>query len=228
VPGSLEEQVDLDDWNVFRRLDRLADHWWWRPGWHPTRRYLTWFILFDDDPGLRVHVARMQAELADLDYLDPVPPDGLHMTIQGVAFADELTPDQVAALGAEADRRCADLAPFTLTIGPANGFEAGTFLRSTPWQPVAELRRRLREAVAAVLGEGRIPEGEPAEFKPHISLTYCHAAAPAADLIGRVARLRGFPHTTTAIAGVDLVEQRREHHVYRWDVRHHVDLTGAP
>jgi 2'-5' RNA ligase len=226
VPDSVEEQVDLEDWDIFRRLARLADHWWWRPGWHPERHYLTWFILFDGDPELHAHIARMQAELADLDYLDPVPADGLHMTIQGVAFADELTPDQVATLTAEAARRCAELPPFTLTVGPANGFDAGTFLRATPWHPVAELRRRLREAVAAVLGEDRVPDGEPAVFKPHISLAYCHAAVPAADLIDRVTRLRELPHAMTTITGVDLVEQRREQHTYRWDVRHHVELTG--
>jgi 2'-5' RNA ligase len=226
VPIRAEERVDLDDWDVFRRLDRLADHWWWRPGWHPDRRYLTWYVVFDD-PGLRAHVAGMQSALADLDYLDPVPADGLHMTVQGVAFADELPHQQVAALGARADRRCADMAPFTLTIGPPNGYEGGTFLRATPWRPVAELRRRLREAIAAVLGDDRVSD-EPELFKPHVSLTYCHASVPAADLIDRLTRLRERPHTTVTVTGVDLVELRREGHVYRWDVRHRVEFTGAP
>jgi 2'-5' RNA ligase len=225
VPISDEEQVDLEDWNSFRNLDRLANHWWWRPSWPPDRRYLTWYVVFDD-PGLRTQVARMQAELADLDYLDPVPPDGLHLSVQGVAFTDEIPAWRVDALAAQADRWCADLAPFTLTIGPANGYAAGTFLRATPWHPVADLRRRLRQAVALTLGEDQIPD-EPARFRPHVSLTYCHAAVPAADLAGRVARLRELPHTTVAVAGVDLVELRHEHRAYRWDVRHHVDLTGT-
>jgi 2'-5' RNA ligase len=168
----------------------------------------------------------MQAEFADLGCLDPVHPDGLHMTVQGVAFADELTAGQVADIGAHADRECAGRAPFTLTIGPVNGYEGGAFLRAAPWRPVVDLRRRLRTAVAAVFGDDRVPD-EPARFKPHVSLAYCHAAVPAADLVARLARLRERPRTTVEVTGVDLVELRREQHVYRWDVRHHVDLTGA-
>lgn len=224
MPYAVEQQTDAQDWEAFRRLDRLADHWWWRPGWHPDRHYLTWYILFDQ-PDLAAYAACFQHALADLDYLDPVPPDGLHMTLQGVAFADEVPAGQVAAIGDQARARCADLAPFTLTIGPVNGHPGGTFLRATPWQPLADMRQRLREAIATVCGPHAVPD-EPARFKPHISLTYCHAEVSAQDLVRRVAHLRNIPPITIRVSSVDLVELHRDGHAYRWSVQEHLDLIA--
>ncbi len=134
VTLSTEQRVDLEDWDAFRRLDRMSDHWWWRPGWRPDRYYLTWYVVFDDQ-ALRDYVTGFQQAIADLVYLDPVPADGIHMTVQGVAFADELTADTVAAIAQEATDRCSDLEPFTLTVGPIGAYSGGTFVRAAPWQP---------------------------------------------------------------------------------------------
>ena len=219
-----EQQVDAEDWESFRRTERMADHWWWRPGWRPDRHYLTWYLVFHDQ-ALSDYVGGFQRALADLDYLDPVPVDGLHLTVQGVAFADEMPADQVAALGKAADEACADVEPFTLTVGPIAAYTGGTFLRTAPWQPVASLRERLRSAVGQILGPDAVPD-EPARFKPHISVTYCNADPPAAEVIRRLAELRQRSPISLPVASVDLLELRREDHAYRWDIRHHIDFTG--
>lgn len=224
MPLTPEQQADTDDWNTFRHTERMADHWWWRPGWRPGRHYLTWYLVFHEQT-LTDHVASFQLELADLDYLDPVPVDGLHMTVQGVAFADEMPPDQVTALGKAADEQCADLEPFTLTVGPIAAYPGGTFLRAAPWAPVAELRERLRTAIGTVLGPDQV-SNEPARFKPHISVTYCNGTPPAAEVIGRLTELRQCPPISLSVASVDLLELRRDGHTYRWDIRHHIDLTA--
>lgn len=43
--STVEHVTDIEDWKAFRQLRRLADHWYWRPGWRPDRRYMTWYLL---------------------------------------------------------------------------------------------------------------------------------------------------------------------------------------
>jgi 2'-5' RNA ligase len=211
--ANIERQVDEEDWASFQHVERLTDHWS-RHDWPPDRHFVTWYVLFDD-PRLVDFVASFQRQLADLTYLDPVPPDALHMTIQGVAYADELGDQQIQAIADRARCRCEGLTGFELHLGPLSGFQAGTFLRAGPWAPVEELRQRLRAAITDVLGPDVLPAKEP-RFKPHISVTYCHADPPADELTDRVSRLRSAEQISTGIHAVDLLDLYRQGRTYRW------------
>lgn len=217
-----EERVDAEDWERFQQVQRLADHWV-RDDWPPERRYLTWYVVFDD-PTLRDLVSRYQRHLADLRYLDPIPPDGLHMTIQGVAYLDEVEDDQVSSIARGAGAACADLGPFDLRIGPIGGHRGGAFLRAAPWQPVVALRDKLRQTTLDVLGSRQLAEPS-AGFKPHISVTYCHSDPPARPLIDHLARLRDNPeYISVTVTNVSLLEVWRERRTYRWTERHRIEL----
>jgi 2'-5' RNA ligase len=220
--SSHEDEIDRRDWETFRQVDTLTDHWWWRPGWRPDRQYYTWFILFESDARLIDLVDECQRSLK-LPYLDLIPPDGLHMTVQGVAFADEVSDAEVAELGARARVACANLASFTLTVGPLAGYSGGVFLRAAPWAPLRHLRARLRNAIATVLGDDRVPD-EPSRFQPHISVGYCHAAVPAGELVEKVRHLRTLPTIEVTVDSIHLIEQRRDGHAYKWDVAEAVHL----
>ncbi len=221
---SVEQRVDEEDWRRFRGIQRLGDHWV-REDWPFSRRYTTWYVVFRD-PAVQAYAARLQRELADLEYLDPIPSDGLHMTIQGVAYRDQLDDDQITAIVRRATERCADLAPFDLSLGPISGFRAGTFVRAAPWAPVKRLRERLRAAIADVLGAGALPpEGSP--FKPHMSITYCHADAPAAPLIKRLAGLRSPERVTATVRSVELLDVYRQNLAYHWTTIASVPLRAA-
>ena len=225
VNGSTEERVDVEDWARFRQVDRLADHWD-RHDWPPERRYLSWYIVFDS-PSLADYVKSYQAPLADLDYLDPIPPDGLHMTVQGIAYVDELSQEQTAEIARRAQGPCSGMAPFELRVGPIGGHRGGTFLRTAPWEPVVELRRHIQQAVREVLGPRDLAEPS-AGFKPHISVTYCHSDPPAADLISRLEELRSdWEPITVPVTAVSLLEVRRENRTYRWTERNRIPLTGT-
>lgn len=213
APG-IEQATDEADWAAFQQLDRLADHWWWRPGWHPDRHYLTWYILFEHDETVARCVAEHQRHV-DLPYLDLIPTAGLHMTVQGVGFADEITHTEAAEVADRAHQLCLDTTSFPLTIGPLAGYEGGVFLRASPWAPIANLRERLCTAISDALGTSRVPN-EPQRFKPHITVAYCHKAVPAAELIHRVWELRSLPPVEVAVRSVDLIELRREAHSYLW------------
>lgn len=211
--ATIEQQVDEEDWARFQQVERLADHWD-RHDWPPERHFITWYVLFDD-PRLRGFVAEFQRRLADLDYLDPVPPDGLHMTIQGVAYADQLDDMQIQAITDRARSHCQGLTSFELHLGPLSGFRAGTFLRATPWAPVEELRRSLREAIVDVLGPDFVPT-EARLFKPHVSVTYCHASPPADALIDRIRRIRWSEQISTHVHAVHLLDLYRQDRKYLW------------
>ncbi len=215
MPVNQEEQVDLEDWEQFLQLDMLASHWWERPGWRPGRRYLTWYITFDADSQVTSYVQEFQRALP-FPYLDPVPADGVHMTIQGVGFADEVTDADVAQIAEQAQARCADLAPVDLAIGPIAAYQGGTFLRATPWSPLTRLRDRLRQAIGTGRSDSQVP-AEPLRFKPHISVAYCNRAVPATDLAQAVRHLRSRSPLQIKVHDVDLVLLRREGHAYRWE-----------
>jgi 2'-5' RNA ligase len=224
VTPSREQRTDEQDWANFQALDRLTDHWWWRPGWRPTRRYLTWYLVFDADSPAVTLAQQLQAEL-DLPYLDPVPCDGFHLTVQGVGFADEVGDEQVRALGDQAEVLCRGLPPIRMTVGPLAGYSGGVFLRVSPWEPLEELRRRLRIAVSATLGEDAVPH-ERRTFKPHVSVAYCNAYVPAQTLIERVRRLREREPVTDTVKSADLLRVRRDGHVYRWDIERFISFNA--
>jgi hypothetical protein len=102
---------------------RMRSHWWWRPGWRPGRRQYAWHLTFGDQtvsPGqadLRQVMGGYQARLAEPPGLDPVPAEWLHLTVQGIGFADEIDTAEVDRIVAAARRRCAALAPVRVTLG---------------------------------------------------------------------------------------------------------------
>jgi hypothetical protein len=57
-------------------VERMRDHWWWRPGWRIGRSFYTWHITFGDQPAID--------QLADgyapaLDGLPTLGPDSAAM-----------------------------------------------------------------------------------------------------------------------------------------------------
>src|SRR5690348_7434574 len=68
----------------------LRNHWWWRPGWTTGRHYYACHLTLDDQPQLRQLVARYQQAIEDRPGLDLIPPEWLHITMQGIGFTDEI------------------------------------------------------------------------------------------------------------------------------------------
>ncbi len=97
--------------------DRMADHWWWRPGCRPGRRQYIWHILFADHPGVRRVVRDLQARIADLPGLDLVPEPWLHMTTHIVGFADEITEIEAKEIAATAAVRLRNVSAAKVAFG---------------------------------------------------------------------------------------------------------------
>jgi 2'-5' RNA ligase len=209
-------------WTAYHHLPTLTDHWYWRPGWRPDRQFYTWHLTFEHQPDLHHLVTDLQDRLA-LPGLDLVPLDGLHLTMQGVGFVDEVPDSDIQLIVAEARRRCADLAPLRLSLGPVDPDAEGIGLLVTPWQPVEQLRDCIRAAISAVCAH--VPE--PADgFRPHVTIAYSGEPTSTAPIRERLAELRSLPAATATIRTASVIALRREHRVYRWSPVSALTLGG--
>jgi 2'-5' RNA ligase len=207
-----------DDWQRFQAVATMVNHWD-RPGWSAGQQAYYWYLTFDD-PEL-VQLAKTCQAALKAPYLDPVPLDGLHLTLPRVGWTDDVTEGQLSQLVTEAERVCRGLGPITLTIGPLSGSPGAVRFSVSPWQPVVSLNNRLRSVTEATL---RRMEREP-EFRPHIGIAYCNSPVQASRLLADVARLRDLPTVEVTVEEVELVRVRREAQTYVWTTGARIPLN---
>jgi 2'-5' RNA ligase len=195
-------------------VQTMRDHWWWRPGWRVGRSFYTWHVTFDDQPAVRRLAANYSRVLDDLPTLDPIPTRWLHLTMQGIGFTDEVDRPDVDAIADATRDRCAALAPFTITLGPARVDPEALMLPVHPAEPVTRLRTEIRAAIADVWGPDKVPEHADS-FRPHVSLAYSNAAGPAEPIIQRLAARSVTPAEIT-VHRAALIDLNRDHHAYEW------------
>ncbi|MEU7229957.1 2'-5' RNA ligase family protein [Streptomyces chrestomyceticus] len=190
----------------------MADHWWWRPGWQPGTRFLTFHFTFQNAPEVHRLAAAYRTALADVAGLDLVPDRWLHLTTQGLGFADTVPDDEVRAVLAAAATRLAALPPFDLTLHRPETTPEAIRWEATPTDPPAAVRTALRDAIRTVRGTVDEPDG----FTPHISIAYSNTTGPAGPVQAALDTVDASP-ATTHIDHVDLVRLNRDRHMYEWD-----------
>ncbi|WP_250282198.1 MULTISPECIES: 2'-5' RNA ligase family protein [unclassified Frankia] len=174
---------------------------------------LPFHITFDGASDV-VDLADRYQQALTLPTLDLVPAEGLHLTMQGVGFADEGTPGDLNGIITAACTRCRQLDPFDLTLGPADADPEAVMLQTAPWQPVEELRATVRAAIADVWGPERVPETADG-FTPHVSVAYSGADTSAEPLRQRLFAVEPMSVTTT-VRAIQLIDLNRDERVYRW------------
>lgn len=143
------------------------------PWWPPGREDLHWHLL--PEPHLTTELTRHYQDLIYRPGLAPVAPRWCHVTVQDIAPATGLTPDDLDRIVAQVRRACAVTAPAQLTLGPP---EIGRYGLGCPVTPVSEARRLWELTVAAsrkITGDRFATR--PAAYHPHLSLAYGVAAA---------------------------------------------------
>ncbi|MFG1779038.1 2'-5' RNA ligase family protein [Micromonospora sp. NPDC049051] len=209
-------------WTAYQDLPKLIEHWYWRPGWRADRRFYTWHLTFEHQPELHRLVTGLQRQLV-LPGLDLVPLDGLHLTMQGLGFTDEVSAPDLNAIVAEVRRRCAGLAPLELSLGPADPDAEGIGLLVQPWDRVEHLRATIRDAIGTVWPAVPEPAGG---FRPHVTIAYSGSRAPTDPIRARLAELRNQPPARVTVSEVTLIALRRENRTYRWTTAATVSLAG--
>ncbi|GAA4206433.1 2'-5' RNA ligase family protein [Microbispora amethystogenes] len=194
--------------------ERTRSHWWWRPGWRQGRSSYTWHFLVGDHPGLREFAARLRPYLDEAGVYDPIPFQWLHMTLQDVGFTDEVSDEDLTAISTAVAERVASLPPISVELGPAVVGTEGVYLPVRPAEPVAAVRRGIRESIARVRGNDHVP-GTGDGFHPHVGLAYANSSgtplAPIREALSRHAEI--VPITLTRVSLIDL---NRDEGMYEW------------
>ena len=196
--------------------DHMRDHWWWRPGWHVGRSMYTWHVTFDDQPQLHDLVAAYQSALSPLPGLDLIPERWLHLTMQGIGFADEVSEREIADIADVAQKRLANQRPVFLTAGPASVDPEAIMFEVTPADALSPIRSAIRAAISDTRGAAKVPESE--EWTPHISLAYSNSNDVAAPYVAAVDSVSKPPATLT-VSRVHLIELNRDARLYQWTTK---------
>ncbi|WPW26329.1 2'-5' RNA ligase family protein [Streptomyces atratus] len=215
-PGLLVDH----DWHAFTVVKQMTNHWE-RPGWGKGRRAYYWMLTFPEALHLLDRTRHCQNELAHLS-MDPVPADGLHVTLTRVGSTDRVSNQQLRLLAELAEQLPEE--SFRIAAHPLAGSRGAVRFTLTPWSPLV----RLHAALCAIGHQTGVPGGKPtAAFRPHLGIQYNNRERPAAPVIESVARLRTLAPVSLEINRVDLVELWRttsSSPAYRWRVVRSVAL----
>lgn len=206
-------------------FEQTRSHWWWRPGWGPQTRYLTFHLTFGAEPALAEASGAVEGVLTSLDNMAPVPVTGLHLTMTGVGHAADVSDETVAALAVrvldDAAARADGAAPLVLDT-LFLGMEAIMLTGSCPdW--LAALKREQERAVEDLLGA----PGEWSTFQPHVSLAYFSGEVDEDALVAGLDGV-GLDDVVVTRPTLSLLELRREDHLYTWRSlgERVIELTG--
>lgn len=194
--------------------EMTCDHWWWRPGWRLGRSFYTWHITFSRNPEVCGLVGHYASAIQKFQTLDPVSPDGLHLTIQGIGFTDEVSRSGVDQIVAATATSCSKLAPFRARIGPAEVDTETVHMPVNPATSIIDLRIALREGIGDVWGTDNVPESMEG-FRPHVTLAYSNGVAAIRE-IGSAIRTCDLAAAETLVSTVSLIELNRDRKRYEW------------
>lgn len=209
------------EWEAFRALDRMANHWN-RPGWRAGRQAYYWYVSFRDQHRVQALAQQCQAALA-APFLDLVDGPNLHMTLERVAFAediDEAGRKQVAHNAATALQGFPEI---HLRVGPLAGSSGALSFSVSPRARLHELRAALLSATHSAGFAPDISASRP--FRPHIGIGYCNHPVDAKPVIDRVRSLRDLPRVDVCISEVVLVALTRHERAYSWDITDRLPLA---
>jgi 2'-5' RNA ligase len=194
-------------------IREVRDHWYRRPNWRPGRSFYTWHVIFPGDSVLADLHASYQGLVGSLPGITPVPVQWLHLTLQGIGFADKVPQADLDPIIEAAQRRLEQFQPFAIKLGSAVVDVESLQLPVAPVDRLRRLRAQLRAAITDVWGRDSVPALP--ELDPHISLGYWNQVAPAEPLRQQVDSHSG-RGATTDISRVSLINLNRDHHRYEW------------
>lgn len=193
-------------------FERTRNHWWWRDGWHPGARYLTWHLTFEEATSLHDAAQRAGGALREVTGVDVVPVPWLHLTMTGLGFVQDLAPSTVERI-AEAGLDAAtglDVEP--LVFDSLFLSEEGIALSTTaPW--LQELKAREGDLVQSVGG----PAPSESQFHPHVSLAY-FSREISESAVHDALDVAAIGAVVVPAPRLSLIELGRDDRVYTWRV----------
>ncbi|WP_205314944.1 2'-5' RNA ligase family protein [Nonomuraea lactucae] len=192
---------------------RMADHWWWRPGWEQGRRFYTWHLTFEDAPEVHRLAQAYRDGLADVPGLDLVPDQWLHLTTQGLGFVGEVDEADMHAIVQAATKRLAGIAPFELTLDRPRITPEAIRWEAAPAEPPSAVR----DAIRAAIGDVWATVPEPADgFAAHVTIAYSNAGGPAGPALAALDAVEAAP-AVAPVRSAELIVLGRDRRMYEWD-----------
>lgn len=158
------------------------------------------------DTAITDAVLDAQDQIADIDGVELMPLELLHLSIRGVGFQviertrpDEVLREEVPVIAGRARKVIASTPPAEITIGPVNVFPDAVILEVHDGGGLGELRAKLD-----VLDRDDALGYEAAEYLPHITIATFRDASPAAELRTRLPALRELPLLRATIQRIEL------------------------
>jgi 2'-5' RNA ligase len=187
--------------------------------WPAGREDYYWHVL----PGSTADRERLAGSFRDLTErpgLVPVRPEWMHVAVQRLGPASGITGTELARMARLVQGRCGGIAPFTVTVGRAEAWEAGVVCPVRP----GYLLRFLRQVIAEVAG-GR-PGPDPPAYCPHLTLAF---AVARVDLGPARAWLSDWEasEAEVQVARLVLVAQQHDRREITWRVIDEVALSGS-
>jgi 2'-5' RNA ligase len=210
-----------------QHAEEMRDHWWWRPGWHVGQRALTWHLTFEGQTDLHRLVERYHEALAPFPGLEPVPVPWLHLTMQGVGFASDVSTEDTARIEEAARERLANLSAPALTFGRVIVADEAIVLPLDKEgdDAVRAVRTAIREGIGAVWGADNVPENS-SHYRPHVSVAYSNRTQDAAPVVNAVMEA-GEQTVRLDVTTASLIAIHRDRKVYEWEVVAEVPIGDA-
>jgi 2'-5' RNA ligase len=198
-------------------LPAVRDHWWWRPGWRQGRHFYACHLTLDDQPELRKLVRGYQLATRELPFLDQIPAEWLHLTMQGIGFTDSISEHGIADVTASLRSELANLTPPTVVFRYPTISQEALYLKAHPEEPLYQLRLRMHHAVLSALGPSRFtqPEPSPEQFTPHVSTAYVNRESPVSPLAEALADMHS-PAVSVTFHKASLLVFHRDNRMYEW------------
>jgi 2'-5' RNA ligase len=195
----------------------VRNHWWWRPGWAEGRHFYACHLTLDDQPQLRELVAHYQQPLTGIQGIDLIPPQWLHLTMQGIGFTDDISRAELDQLDEALTHELASLAPPTVDFRYLTVHPEAIYLKAHPADALYPLLQRMHHAVASVLGPDRFSEPVPEreKFMPHVSIAYVSADSDSKPIAKALQTLTTRSVSIT-FAKASLLEFHRDRRMYEW------------
>jgi 2'-5' RNA ligase len=199
----------------------VGNHWWWRPGQRVGRRFYAVHVTFAATAEVQEMAAQARDRLAGIQYLDLIPGRWLHLTMQGIGFADEVSDGDLKAITAAAAARLARVPPVTIALRPPEVAGEGVTCWVAPPRVLDQVRDGVRAGIADVWGDDRVPESP--DWVAHVSVAYANADGPGAAIEAALEKMVGAEMTVRA---VDLIRLGRDNRVYEWETIASIPLDG--
>ena len=202
-------------------MSDVRDHWWWRPGQRVGRRFYAVHATFAAAAEVQEMAAEGRERLSGITYLDLIPGRWLHLTMQGVGFADKVSDGDLKAITGAMAARLGMVPPVTITLGPPEVAGEGVICWVSPPRGLDPVRDAVRAGIADVWGIGRVPESP--DWSAHVSVAYANANGPGAPIEAALQRMGG---AETTVRAVDLIRLGRDNHLYEWEATASLPLGG--